>query len=134
MNFTIVHGILVCSSCLISVCMFIVSKALSISSATLIVRAGGATLLNPFANCCCCRPTPPACSCGGVKLLSSHPLNRFLDAFQVPSQFLASNLTLYSTIPKRPSDSSRHRQHLLSGDVYHPSLGHLMMTTDTNIL
>ena len=31
----------VCSSFLISVCMFIVSKALLISSATVIVRAGG---------------------------------------------------------------------------------------------
>ena len=34
-------GILGCSSFLISVCMFIVSKALLISSATVIVRAGG---------------------------------------------------------------------------------------------
>ena len=40
----IVPGILVCSSILISVCMFIVSKALLISSATMIVRAGGATV------------------------------------------------------------------------------------------
>ena len=39
----------VCSSILISVCMFIVSKALLISSATVIVRAGGAIWLNPFA-------------------------------------------------------------------------------------
>ena len=45
----IVSGILVCSSLLISVCMFIVSKALLISSATVIVRAGGAIWLNPFA-------------------------------------------------------------------------------------
>ena len=36
----IVPGILVCRSFLISVCMFIVSKALFISSATVIVRAG----------------------------------------------------------------------------------------------
>ena len=35
-------------SFLISVCMFIVSKALLISSATVIVRAGGAIWLNPF--------------------------------------------------------------------------------------
>ena len=41
--------LLVCSSFLISVCMFIVSKALLISSATVIVRAGGAIWLNPFA-------------------------------------------------------------------------------------
>ena len=45
----IVTGMLVCSSILISVCMFIVSKALLISSATVIVRAGGAIWLNPFA-------------------------------------------------------------------------------------
>ena len=45
----IVPGMLVCSSFLISVCMFIVSKALLISSATVIVRAGGAIWLNPFA-------------------------------------------------------------------------------------
>ena len=41
MNLMIVPGMLVCSSFLISVCMFIVSKALLISSATVIVRAGG---------------------------------------------------------------------------------------------
>ena len=35
--------------CLISVCMFIVSKTLLISSATVIVLAGGAIMLNPFA-------------------------------------------------------------------------------------
>ena len=49
MNFVIMPGILVCLSLLISVCMFIVSKALLISSATLIVRAGGAIWVNPFA-------------------------------------------------------------------------------------
>ena len=37
------------SSFLISVCMFIVSKALLISSATVIVRTGGVIWLNPFA-------------------------------------------------------------------------------------
>ena len=47
MNFIIV--MLVCSSFLISVRMFIVSKALLISSATVIVRAGGAIWMNPFA-------------------------------------------------------------------------------------
>ena len=41
MNLMIVPGILVCSSFLISVCMFIVSNALLISSATI--------WLNPFA-------------------------------------------------------------------------------------
>ena len=37
MKLMIVHGMLVCSSFLIGVCMFIVSKALLISSATVIV-------------------------------------------------------------------------------------------------
>ena len=44
----IVPGMFVCSSFLISVCMFIVSKALLTSSTTVIVRAGGAIWLNPF--------------------------------------------------------------------------------------
>ena len=44
-----VPGILVCSSFLISMSMFIASKALLISSATVIVRAGGAIWLNSFA-------------------------------------------------------------------------------------
>ena len=48
MNLIIVPGILVCISFLISVCMFIVSKALLISSATVIVRTGGGIWLNPF--------------------------------------------------------------------------------------
>ena len=38
----------VCSSCLISVCMFILSKALLISSATVIVSAGGSHLVEPL--------------------------------------------------------------------------------------
>ena len=46
----IVPGMFVCSSFLISVCMFIVSKALLISSATVIFRAGGAIWLNPSEN------------------------------------------------------------------------------------
>ena len=45
----IVPDILVCSSFLISVCMFIVSKVLLILSATVIVRKGGAIWLNPSA-------------------------------------------------------------------------------------
>ena len=49
MNLIIVPGILVCSSSLISVCMFIVSKAMLISGATVIVRSGGAIWLNPLA-------------------------------------------------------------------------------------
>ena len=49
MNLMSVPGMLVCSSFLISVCIFIVLKALLISSATVIVRVGGAIWLNPFA-------------------------------------------------------------------------------------
>ena len=49
MNLISVPGILVCSSFLISVCMFIVSKALLISIATVIVCAGGVLWLNPSA-------------------------------------------------------------------------------------
>ena len=45
MNLLIVPGMLVCSSFLVSVCMFIFSKALLISSATVI----GDIWLNPFA-------------------------------------------------------------------------------------
>ena len=48
MNLMIVPGMFVCSSFLISVCMFIVSKALLISSAT-VMFAQGAIWLNPFA-------------------------------------------------------------------------------------
>ena len=45
----IVPGMLVYSGFLISVCMLIVSIALLISSATEVIRAGGAIWLNPFA-------------------------------------------------------------------------------------
>ena len=48
MNLMIVPGIFVCTILRISVCMFIVSKALIISIATLIVRAEVAIWLNPF--------------------------------------------------------------------------------------
>ena len=64
MNLMIVPGMLVCSSFLISVCMFIVSKVLLISSATVIVRAGGANWLNPFATVLftvCCAVTIECC-------------------------------------------------------------------------
>ena len=44
-----VPGMLVFSIFLISVCMFIVSKAFLILSATVIVCTGGAIWLNPFA-------------------------------------------------------------------------------------
>ena len=49
MNLMIVTEMFVCSSFLISVCMFIASKALLISSATVIVGPGGAIWVNPFA-------------------------------------------------------------------------------------
>ena len=49
MNLMNVPDILACSSFLISVCMFIVSKVVFVLSATVIVRAGGAIWLNPFA-------------------------------------------------------------------------------------
>ena len=49
MNLMIVPGMLVCSSFLISVCMFIVSKALLISGATVIVHTGRTIWLNPYA-------------------------------------------------------------------------------------
>ena len=49
MNLMIVPGMFVCCSFLIGVFMSIVSKALFILSATVIVRAGGAIWLNPFA-------------------------------------------------------------------------------------
>ena len=41
-------GMFVCSSFLISVCMFMVSKALLISSSTVIVRTGGAIWCTPI--------------------------------------------------------------------------------------
>ena len=44
----IVPGMFVCSSFLISVCMFIVSKALLISNATVIFHAGGSHLVEPL--------------------------------------------------------------------------------------
>ena len=47
MNLMIVTGMFVCSSFLISVCMFTMSKALLISSATVIIRAGGGHLVEP---------------------------------------------------------------------------------------
>ena len=47
-NVSLVDRMFVCSSLLISVCMFIVLKALLISSAIVIVRTGRAIWLNPF--------------------------------------------------------------------------------------
>ena len=68
-NLIIVPGILVCSSFLISLCMFIVSKALLILSATVSVPAGGAIWLNPFAKVLfsvCSAVTVECCVCTGV--------------------------------------------------------------------
>ena len=48
MNVMIVPGMLVCSSFLINVRLFIVSKALLITSATVIVRTYGSHLVEPF--------------------------------------------------------------------------------------
>ena len=48
MNLMIVPGMFVCISFLINVCMYIVSKALLISSVPVIVRVGEAIWLNPF--------------------------------------------------------------------------------------
>ena len=48
MNLMIVPGLFVCSSFQLSVCVFIVSKALLISSATVIVRAWRSIWLNHF--------------------------------------------------------------------------------------
>ena len=63
MNLMIVPGMFVCKSFLISVCMFIVSKALLMSSATVIVRAGGDIWWNPFATvlCVCSAVTAECC-------------------------------------------------------------------------
>ena len=58
MNSMIVPGILVCSSFLISVCMFIVSKYLLIWSATVIVRAGGAFGSTPLLRSCLMNVVP----------------------------------------------------------------------------
>ena len=44
----IVPGMFVCSSFLITVCMFFVSKDVHISTATVVVRAGVAICLNPL--------------------------------------------------------------------------------------
>ena len=54
----------VCGICLISVCMFIVSKALLISSSTVIVRAVRAICVNPFATVLCnvCSTVTVECS------------------------------------------------------------------------
>ena len=47
-NLIIVPGMFVCNSFPTGVCMFVGSKALLMSSVTVIVRAGGAIWLNPY--------------------------------------------------------------------------------------
>ena len=67
-----VSGMLVCISFLISMCMFIVLKALLISSATVIVRAGGAIWFNPIAKVLlnvCNAVTVECCVCTRVVLV-----------------------------------------------------------------
>ena len=54
MNLMIVPGMFVCSSFLISVCMFIVSKALLISSTKVSVRARGAICVCSAVTVECC--------------------------------------------------------------------------------
>ena len=90
MNLIIVPGMLVCSSFLISVCMFIVAKALLISSATVLVRAGfqrqqpthGGTVrsFRP-ANCC--------------QLISP---NRFLNGFPDPLFLFATTRSVFKSV------------------------------------
>ena len=77
----IVSGMFVCSSPLISVCMFIVSKALLTSSATVIVRAGGAIRLNPFATVLF-----SVCSAVTVECCVLHPccMRRDMGLYEVP--------------------------------------------------
>ena len=68
-NLIIVPGILVCSSFIISVWMFIVSKVWLISSATVIVREGRAIWLNHFATVVfsvCSAVTVECCVCTRV--------------------------------------------------------------------
>ena len=93
----IVPGMFVCSSFLISMCMFIVSKALLISSATVIVRAGGAIWLNPFAtvlfSVCsavtveCCALYPCCMGVFGMFIPSSSSL-RSVDLYDCVASFL----------------------------------------------
>ena len=61
-------GKCVCISFLISEGMFFVSKALLISSATVIVRTGGAVWLNPFAT-----ELFSVCSAGTIECCVLHP-------------------------------------------------------------
>ena len=65
----IMPSMLVCNCFLISVCMFIVSKALLISSATVIVRAWGVIWLNSFVTVSfyvCSTVTIECCVCTSV--------------------------------------------------------------------
>ena len=66
MNLMNVLGMFVCRSFLISICMFVVSKAWHISSDTVIVRAWRAIWLNPFATVLftvCSAVTAEFCPC-----------------------------------------------------------------------
>ena len=84
MNLMIVSGILVCSSILISVCIFILSKALFISSATVIVSAGGVIWLNPFATVLftvCSSVTVECCAKRSQLYLSDRQLSGWVGVF-----------------------------------------------------
>ena len=97
----IVPGMFVCSSSLISVCMFIVSKALLISSATVIVRAWGAIWLNPFATVLfsvCSAVTVECCvlypCCMGVFGMFAVSRSLFLSMFSVQQLFYKHNMII----------------------------------------
>ena len=74
MNLMIVPGMFVCSSFLISVCMFIVSKALLISSATVIVRGGG-HLVEPLCYGVCSAVPVECCVCCYVRKKGYSPVS-----------------------------------------------------------
>ena len=68
----IVPGMYVCISFPISACMFVVSKALLLSTATVIVRAWGAIWLNPLTTVLfnvCSSVTVECCVCTRVALV-----------------------------------------------------------------
>ena len=105
MNVMIVPVILVCSSFLISMCMFIVSKALLISSATMIVCAGGAIWLNPFAMVLfnvCSTITVECCVCTHVAWVWLVCLLLWKDEDSSPMslQLLRGGIWAYMTYPR----------------------------------
>ena len=71
MNLSMVLGMFVCSSFLVSECTFTVSKALLMSRATVIVHAGG-VLIKPPGYCVVCMVE--CCACGVFLLEAVHPV------------------------------------------------------------